>query len=71
MDSVSADETAVRRSHIKDRGRDFFEVACADDLEGIVAKPANGRYHGGRGEHELDQDQESRVHAVDGPVRAV
>jgi hypothetical protein len=31
--------------HIHDRGRDFFEVACAHDLEGIVAKPANGRYH--------------------------
>jgi bifunctional non-homologous end joining protein LigD len=31
--------------HIKDRGRDFFEVACAHDLESIVAKPANGRYH--------------------------
>jgi ATP-dependent DNA ligase len=23
----------------------FFKVACAHDLEGIVAKPANGRYH--------------------------
>ena len=31
--------------HIKARGRDFFKVACAHDLEGIVAKPANGRYH--------------------------
>ena len=31
--------------HIKFRGRDFFQVACAHDLEGIVAKPANGRYH--------------------------
>jgi ATP-dependent DNA ligase len=31
--------------HIKARGTDFFEVACAHDLEGIVAKPANGRYH--------------------------
>jgi ATP-dependent DNA ligase len=31
--------------HIKARGKDFFEVACAHDFEGIVAKPANGRYH--------------------------
>jgi ATP-dependent DNA ligase len=31
--------------HIQARGSDFFEVACAHDLEGIVAKPANGRYH--------------------------
>jgi ATP-dependent DNA ligase len=23
----------------------LFAVACAHDLEGIVAKPANGRYH--------------------------
>jgi len=26
-------------------GMDFFEVACAHDLEGIVAKLASGRYH--------------------------
>jgi bifunctional non-homologous end joining protein LigD len=26
-------------------GRDSFDVACAHDLEGIVAKSANGRYH--------------------------
>jgi len=31
--------------HVKARGRDFFRIACAHDLEGIVAKPANGRYH--------------------------
>jgi ATP-dependent DNA ligase len=31
--------------HIRERGRDFFEVACAHDLEGIVARPVNGRYH--------------------------
>ena len=31
--------------HIQARGRNFFDVACAHDLEGIVAKPANGRYH--------------------------
>ena len=31
--------------HVERRGKDFFEVACAYDLEGIVAKPANGRYH--------------------------
>jgi ATP-dependent DNA ligase len=27
------------------RGSDFFEVACAHDLEGIVGKLASGRYH--------------------------
>jgi bifunctional non-homologous end joining protein LigD len=31
--------------HVKGRGRDFFEVACAHDLEGIVGKLARGRYH--------------------------
>jgi ATP-dependent DNA ligase len=31
--------------HIAERGKAFFEVACAHDLEGIVAKPTNGRYH--------------------------
>ena len=31
--------------HITERGRDFFKVACAHDLEGIVAKPVTGRYH--------------------------
>ena len=31
--------------HIMDRGRGFFEVACAYEIEGIVAKRANGRYH--------------------------
>jgi bifunctional non-homologous end joining protein LigD len=31
--------------HVGGRGRDFFRVAWANDLEGIVAKPANGRYH--------------------------
>jgi bifunctional non-homologous end joining protein LigD len=31
--------------YVKARGRDFFQVACAHDLEGIVAKLANGRYH--------------------------
>jgi bifunctional non-homologous end joining protein LigD len=30
---------------VEGRGRDFFEVACAYDLEGIVAKLADGRYH--------------------------
>ncbi len=34
------------------RGRDFFQVACAHDLEGIVGKLASGRYHG-RHEHQL------------------
>jgi ATP-dependent DNA ligase len=31
--------------HVKARGPDFFHVSCAHDLEGIAAKPANGRYH--------------------------
>ncbi len=31
--------------HVLARGRDFFQVACAHDLEGIVGKLANGRYH--------------------------
>ena len=31
--------------HVEARGRDFFEVACAHDLEGIVGKLASGRYH--------------------------
>jgi hypothetical protein len=45
-DSVSADQTAVRGSHRRAWQR-FFQVACAHDLEGIVAKPVNGRYHSG------------------------
>ena len=32
--------------HVEGRGRDFFDVACAHDLEGIVGKLATGRYHG-------------------------
>jgi bifunctional non-homologous end joining protein LigD len=31
-------------NHIIEQGRSFFRVACAHDLEVIVAKPANGRY---------------------------
>jgi bifunctional non-homologous end joining protein LigD len=31
--------------HIQARGTAFFAVACAHDIEGIVAKPANGWYH--------------------------
>src|SRR5215204_2722742 len=31
--------------HVQARGRDFFEVACAHGLEGIVGKLASGRYH--------------------------
>jgi len=27
--------------HIKARGRDFFRVACAHDLEGVMAKPGS------------------------------
>ena len=33
--------------HVEARGKDFFEVACAHDLEGIVGKLASGRYHAG------------------------
>jgi bifunctional non-homologous end joining protein LigD len=43
-DSVSA-HRLLYVDYIEARGRHFFEVACAHDLEGIVAKPANGRYH--------------------------
>jgi bifunctional non-homologous end joining protein LigD len=32
--------------HVTARGKNFFQVACAHDLEGVVAKPVNGRYHG-------------------------
>jgi ATP-dependent DNA ligase len=31
--------------HVEGRGRDFYEVACAYDLEGIVGKLGSGRYH--------------------------
>jgi ATP-dependent DNA ligase len=44
-DSVSANAAAVHVDHIEARGRDFFEVACAHDLECIVGKLASGRYH--------------------------
>jgi bifunctional non-homologous end joining protein LigD len=30
---------------IQARGKDFYRVACGHDLEGIVAKVVNGRYH--------------------------
>jgi hypothetical protein len=43
-DSVSADQAPVRGPHHVARER-IFQVACAHDLEGIVAKPSNGRYH--------------------------
>jgi ATP-dependent DNA ligase len=29
--------------HVEGRGKDFFAVACAHDLEGIVGKLASGR----------------------------
>ena len=44
-DSVSADQAALRGPHHGAWQRDFFKVACAHDLEGIVAKPVTGRYH--------------------------
>jgi ATP-dependent DNA ligase len=31
--------------HVEARGRDFFEIACAHGLEGIMGKLASGRYH--------------------------
>jgi bifunctional non-homologous end joining protein LigD len=31
--------------YVQARGRDFFEVACAHDLEDMVGKLASGRYH--------------------------
>ena len=31
--------------HVEARGRGFFKLACAHDLEGIVGKLASGRYH--------------------------
>jgi ATP-dependent DNA ligase len=30
--------------HVEARGRDFFRVACAHDLEGIVGKLAHAPY---------------------------
>ena len=30
--------------HVAGRGMDLFQAACASDLEGVVAKLANGRY---------------------------
>jgi ATP-dependent DNA ligase len=55
--------------HVQARGRDFFEVACAHDLEGIVGKLASGRYHANGTSTNLVQDQESRLHADDGAPR--
>ena len=43
-DPVSAD-AVLYVDHVEARGRDFFQVACAHDLEGIVGKFASGRYH--------------------------
>jgi ATP-dependent DNA ligase len=43
-DSISG-EAAAARDHVVARRNDFFEVACAHDLEGVVAKLASGRYH--------------------------
>jgi ATP-dependent DNA ligase len=31
--------------HLEARRRDFFQVACTHDLEGIVGKLTSGRYH--------------------------
>ena len=55
--------------HVPARGRDFFEVACAHDLEGIVGKLASGRYHADG--TSTNWNQESRVHANDGPPRTL
>ena len=35
----------LNMDHVLARGRDFFDVAWAHDLEGIVGKLASGRYH--------------------------
>ena len=35
--------------HIRERGSDFFRLACRRDLEGIVAKWAHGEYQTGDG----------------------
>jgi ATP-dependent DNA ligase len=43
-DPVGADAAAVCGPR-PGSGADFFEVACAHDLEGIVGKLASGRYH--------------------------
>src|SRR4051812_45409295 len=48
--AVAPPDPSVRRrllyvDHGEPRGRDFFKVACAHDLEGIVGKLASGRYH--------------------------
>jgi bifunctional non-homologous end joining protein LigD len=31
--------------HVAERGRDFFDLACAHDAEGVVGKWASGVYH--------------------------
>jgi len=45
---MPAVESYVRLvDHIPGRGRDFFKVACAHDLEGVVAKWRGGTYQTG------------------------
>ena len=49
--------------HIEEHGKALFNVACDQDLEGIVAKPVSvpiGRFAA----NPLDQDQESEIHAI-------
>jgi hypothetical protein len=49
--------------HVEERGTDFFEVACAHDLEGIVAKLAGGRYHADGTSTNWVEGEESELHA--------
>jgi hypothetical protein len=51
--------------HIKDRGRDFFEVACAYDLEGHRGQAGKRSLRLGWHEHELDQDLKLELHTND------
>ena len=42
--------------HVQGRGKDFFEVACAHDLEGILGKTRERSLRCGRHEHQVVQD---------------
>lgn len=35
--------------HVTEHGKDFFQIACHEGLEGIVSKKADSRYYSGRG----------------------
>ncbi len=54
-------ESRVRYvDYVHERGIELFDLACQNDLEGIVAKYARGTYLEDRS-NELAQDQESRL----------